>query len=833
MKKCYLLLLAILVLPLQLDAQKRVSSTPVSRAAAPDLSPLFKRYSLHRINTTTLAQYVQAGNTEVTLELADYPALPLSLHQRDILSTSYQLIAYDGRQRTTFPRPACMTYEGRLSNDRSSSAYLTITNDLLHGLIRGKDAEYFIEPLRYFDRQAASDLFVVYEPKDVIPYAGMGCGVSEMAQRSAQLLDAAKTTGTATGTCRLVEMAIASDDSMLNKYGTVAAVQEHNIAVMNLMVGIYSNAQFGTQYLEFKIAGQYVAANAAANPLVPLYSGRDASIILNNFADWGFAGNFGFSFDLGQLWTTRDIGSDDGSGNLSYGTIGLAYVGASCSPSKYQLIEDFGSGMSTASLVAHETGHNLDAVHDGSAGFIMAPFLSIPPATTFSTTSLTDITSYITGAGGSCFSACSAITPVAQFLSSVNGACMGNTITFSDYSVGDVTSISWSFPGGTPSSSTDSVQAVTYSTPGLKTVTLSVTNATGSSSLSKDLFISNAPATACRTNIADNSETPILRSFFLSGINHFNSTVFLGGTYDDYSCTDNTALSPGTTYTVTTNLGFKQAPNFDISNKVQLFIDYNNDNDFLDADEAVYSSPTCVQGMYQFSFTTPATVPAINTWLNLRVMALACSLANSNGCMVPSNSQIEDYAVYFTTGTALPVSLLYFDGQHNNGRNELRWQTGGQSDLHYFEVERSLNGRDFDAVGTVYGHPAQLYQFTDAVGGMSSRRFYYRLKVVNKDEGYRYSNVLVLGTGNDDTDPVVIFPNPADKGQVLQISTANNTEPVTVAIYNSLGQLMQTRQYAAGTGLISMDIPTGWAGGTYLVRVSTGKSTLSRPLVIR
>jgi PKD repeat protein len=62
-------------------------------------------------------------------------------------------------------------------------------------------------------------------------------------------------------------------------------------------------------------------------------------------------------------------------------------------------------------------------------------------------------------------------------------SCPGDVIRFDDYSMldHDGATWAWSFPGGTPSSSTERTPAVTYGGPGLYNVTLTVTNAIGSS----------------------------------------------------------------------------------------------------------------------------------------------------------------------------------------------------------------------------------------------------------------------------------------------------------------------------------------------------------------
>ena len=52
--------------------------------------------------------------------------------------------------------------------------------------------------------------------------------------------------------------------------------------------------------------------------------------------------------------------------------------------------------------------------------------------------------------------------------------CAGETVVFTDISSGPVSQREWSFPGGTPASSADSIATVTYAAPGTHAVTLTV-----------------------------------------------------------------------------------------------------------------------------------------------------------------------------------------------------------------------------------------------------------------------------------------------------------------------------------------------------------------------
>lgn len=77
-----------------------------------------------------------------------------------------------------------------------------------------------------------------------------------------------------------------------------------------------------------------------------------------------------------------------------------------------------------------------------------------------------------------------------NFSASTTNTCVGKPIVFSDLSTGNVTSRTWSFPGGTPSTSTAANPTVTYAAPGVYSVTLTVSNGSTSSTLTKTNYIS-------------------------------------------------------------------------------------------------------------------------------------------------------------------------------------------------------------------------------------------------------------------------------------------------------------------------------------------------------
>ncbi|MHA3789216.1 alkaline phosphatase PhoX [Flavobacterium hauense] len=72
-------------------------------------------------------------------------------------------------------------------------------------------------------------------------------------------------------------------------------------------------------------------------------------------------------------------------------------------------------------------------------------------------------------------------TPAADFTADITTVEEGETVTFTDLSTNNPTSWSWTFEGGTPATSTEKTPVVTYETSGTYTVSLTTSNAAGTS----------------------------------------------------------------------------------------------------------------------------------------------------------------------------------------------------------------------------------------------------------------------------------------------------------------------------------------------------------------
>jgi PKD repeat protein len=93
--------------------------------------------------------------------------------------------------------------------------------------------------------------------------------------------------------------------------------------------------------------------------------------------------------------------------------------------------------------------------------------------------------------------------PTASITVSSNTACIGQSITLTDASTGSPTSWAWTMTGGTPASASTQNSSVSYATSGVKTISLTVANATGTTTATKTITVIASPVTALTaTNVS-------------------------------------------------------------------------------------------------------------------------------------------------------------------------------------------------------------------------------------------------------------------------------------------------------------------------------------------
>ncbi len=227
--------------------------------------------------------------------------------------------------------------------------------------------------------------------------------------------------------------------------------------------------------------------------------------------------------------------------------------------------------------------------------------------------------------------------PAANFTASSTTIYAGQNVIFSDTSANGPTSWSWTFAGGTPSSSTSQDPTVTYNTAGTYTVSLTATNIAGSDTETKTNYItvSDAPLDYCDSQ-GNNYSYEYIGNVTVADLDNTSS----GSNYTDY-----TSLTANLTAGASANVSLTPVfPSTTYTEYWKIWIDYNIDGDFDDTGEEVFSDVST--GTVTGSFTVPSGASGLT---RMRV-SMKWNAAQTS-CESFSYGEVEDYSVYIDGST--------------------------------------------------------------------------------------------------------------------------------------------------------------------------------------
>ena len=220
--------------------------------------------------------------------------------------------------------------------------------------------------------------------------------------------------------------------------------------------------------------------------------------------------------------------------------------------------------------------------------------------------------------------------PFANFSGNVLNGCPGFTVQFSDNSFGNPTSWLWSFPGGTPSTSTDQNPVVTYNNPGsYNHVSLTVQNNFGSDSITKLNYIAVSPAIIPTISLSNNDticegESVVLKSSYAQSYvwypNNFGNISFSTDTSGVYFI-KTTDVFGCATYSDTVQIVVLPIPQ-------AITISYNND-----------TLTASVSGDLQWYLNgIPINGATDSVYIAQQTGSYSVSITGTNGCSTLSNS---------------------------------------------------------------------------------------------------------------------------------------------------------------------------------------------------
>lgn len=190
----------------------------------------------------------------------------------------------------------------------------------------------------------------------------------------------------------------------------------------------------------------------------------------------------------------------------------------------------------------------------------------------------------------------------------------------------------------------------------------------------------------------------------------------------------------------------------------------------------------------QFSYTLPVVIPA-GHYVMLRWRD-ADELEQDHGLAIDDVKVTWEFEQVITP---LPVELTHFSAKANARTVELVWTTASEQDNSHFDVERSTDGKVFEAIGKVNGQGTTSlrtsYTFRDVQP--ASGTSYYRLKQVDYHGTYTYSKVEAVQMAAPVANALVY---PTIVHSELRVELPQGHTTYIMAIYDKQGRSVLQQQ---------------------------------------
>lgn len=195
------------------------------------------------------------------------------------------------------------------------------------------------------------------------------------------------------------------------------------------------------------------------------------------------------------------------------------------------------------------------------------------------------------------------------------------------------------------------------------------------------------------------------------------------------------------------------------------------------------------------------------------------------GPMEPSNvgPSAVSYVYHYSFSGALPVRLLNFTGVNNNESVIVKWNVSEEKNVKQYEVEWSSDNRNFEKIAEIIALNKSAYSALH--NNPLSGKNYYRLKIVDADGSFIYSNIITIDTKTSD---IRIYPNPAK--DFLNIEFKNINEKAQIKLMNVAGVIVKSQSLTA-TSMHKMNI-NNLPAGLYHLQIIQNNNTIHKTINI-
>ena len=232
--------------------------------------------------------------------------------------------------------------------------------------------------------------------------------------------------------------------------------------------------------------------------------------------------------------------------------------------------------------------------------------------------------------------------------------------------------------------------------------------------------------------------------------------------------------------------------------------------------------------------TLPNTEPAADVSLtdtaisDLTKIQSICLRQGSIGKVMATVDGIRVFTTWDAATIAqLPVRLLSFNASKtDDNKAKVWWVVAGEVDMLNYVVEKSTNGKEFNLFATVAAKGNTNYEAIDNVTLTTTT--YYRVKFVNKNGTFTYSNTVAVTPKK--SVKLEVFPNPVQNNLIVSYPKTNTNANIRITGID--GKIMMNIEVKAGNTQTSFDIST-LKTGSYIVVFNDAEGNKTTKTIIK
>ncbi len=192
---------------------------------------------------------------------------------------------------------------------------------------------------------------------------------------------------------------------------------------------------------------------------------------------------------------------------------------------------------------------------------------------------------------------------------------------------------------------------------------------------------------------------------------------------------------------------------------------------------------------------------------------------------------IDNLTIYGPVGVTLPLTFVSFDAVLTSGLNKyvsLQWKTTNEVNTSRFVVERSLNGKYFEAIAELGSkNTAGIHTYSVVDENPSIGYSYYRLKQVDANGDFKYYDKIITVLNND-ASAFILYPNPANK--VLKLNHVKAGSNALIQIKSIDGKILISLKPLQNSVSSQVDL-TGLATGNYMLNYVDGAVKMAKQFI--